>query len=132
MSDTLLRDKSYGPRQDPALAVFPAICNQSDLLHLLILIWERKTKSISKKNLQRQKVQEILQQKFRESVLLLWPILHMHEFPGYIEGHEQNNQSRIAFANNIQELGMLEILGKNREQFGIAPFDMSELACNFP
>ncbi|KAJ3347533.1 Nephrocystin-1 [Entophlyctis luteolus] len=132
MSDTLLRDKSYGPRQDPALAVFPVLCNQSDLLHLLVLIWERKTKSVSKKYMKRQKVQEILQMRFRESVLLLWPILHLHDFPAYIEGHEKNNKSRISFANHVQEVGMLELLGKNREHFGIAPFDMAELACNFP
>ncbi|KAI9345242.1 hypothetical protein BDR26DRAFT_800637, partial [Obelidium mucronatum] len=87
MCDALIRDKNYGPRQDPALAVFPTICNQSDLLHLLSLIWERKTRSVSQKNMP--KLQAVLQKKFGECVLLLWPILHMHEFPAYIEGYER-------------------------------------------
>ncbi|KAJ3233840.1 Nephrocystin-1 [Chytriomyces hyalinus] len=132
MSDTLLRDKSFGPRIDPALSMFPTICNQSDLLHLLCLVWERKTQQIKHKHSKNQKIQTLLQKKFRECVLLLWPILHMHEFPTYVEGHEKICHARIAFANDIQELGMLELLGKNREQYGIAPFDMAELACNFP
>ncbi|KAJ3077595.1 Nephrocystin-1 [Rhizoclosmatium hyalinum] len=132
MCDTLIRDKNYGPRQDPALAVFPTICNQSDLLHLLSIIWERKTKSVSQKKMKNSKLQVHLKQKFGECVMLVWPILHMHEFPAYIEGHEKVSASRMAFANNIQELGMIELLGKNRDQYGIAPFDMAELASNFP
>ena len=82
--------------------------------------------------------------KFRESALLIWPIIYSSSFPDYIEGHEKirmvshpvfcveisdrlsfPTQARRAHANMVQEAGILETLGKSRGEQ--QPFDMNEL-----
>ncbi|KAI8923350.1 hypothetical protein BC831DRAFT_471527 [Entophlyctis helioformis] len=109
---------------EPILSLFPKIAEQPDLLQLLVLLWERKVRTL--KSSEKRSANKMTRH-FRMTVLSLWPMLSFWDMPRYQAGDGVSLKMRQAFIKKLQEVGVVEFLGKNSVAVAYEPFDMSEL-----
>ncbi|RKO86026.1 hypothetical protein BDK51DRAFT_26352, partial [Blyttiomyces helicus] len=118
------RESAMSTIYEPAIAVLPQIAAQNDLLALLVHLWERALRGM-KRGEKNSAVK--MKQLFTETVLAVWPLLHVWDMPSYISGDGERLQLRQAFITRFQETGLLESLTKNPANHSIEPFSLDEL-----
>lgn len=129
LSENLVRDNRFGTYFDPTLALFPVIIEQNDLLQLLAMLWERKLQALSSRS---KRSIEVLKKKFQDCLVTVWPMLKLHEFPQFIEGHDKLRLVRKVHTNIIQEMGIMDLLSANKRSYSIVPFHTDEVSFSFP
>ncbi|KAI8814377.1 hypothetical protein BJ742DRAFT_671588, partial [Cladochytrium replicatum] len=118
--------KPLGPQFEPALALLPRIAGESDLMVLLVAVWDQKLKSAKRSE---KKSFSKMKKKFTESILSVWPLLFACDIPPHIPGDEERIQTRQTFIRTYQEFGVVECLTSRKANITFRPFSAQDEVC---